>query len=192
MVLTPLSLPGLSLISPEVHGDARGFFVEAFNARFLREKGIDFTIVQHNRSRSKAGVIRGIHFQYAPLLGKIIRVSRGKAFVVAVDIRYDSPTLGKWEGRELSEENQEGLHLPSGFGSAFAALEDSTEVEYYYDAPYSKEGESNIIWNDTDLAIAWPTASPILSERDQAAGTLKQWLSRPESRLFRFSSTNGK
>lgn len=188
MVLTPLRLPGLMHASAKKHGDDRGFFFESLNKRAFEDAGIDFTVHQHNRSRSQAGVVRGLHFQWDKPLAKLIRVARGKALVVAVDIRHDSPTLGEWEARELSEETAEGLFLPAGFASGFCSLADPTEVEYYYDAFYNPDGESNIIWNDSRIGIEWPITDPILSPRDQAAATLDAWLLRPEAQLFSINS----
>jgi dTDP-4-dehydrorhamnose 3,5-epimerase len=182
MVLTPLRLKGLLHAVPKVHADERGFFVEAFNANVFAEAGITFPIVQHNHSRSKKGVVRGLHFQWDAPLSKYMRVIKGRAFVVAVDIRHDPPTMGQWEGRELNDENKEGIFAPFGFATGFCALSDDTELEYYYDALYNPKGESNIIWNDARIGIAWPEeAVPLLSPRDAGAGTLDEWLSRPES-----------
>jgi dTDP-4-dehydrorhamnose 3,5-epimerase len=183
MVLTPRRLKGLYHVLPEVHGDARGFFFEAFNQDTVKSVGIDFNVVQHNQSRSEKGVVRGLHFQWNEPLSKFMRVIRGRAFVVAVDIRHDSPTLGQWEAKELSDENKEGSYASFGFATGFCALTDDTELEYYYDGLYNPAGESNIIWNDTRIGIVWPTeAIPILSPRDAAAGTLDEWLARPESK----------
>ncbi len=187
MVLTPLSIPGLSLITPTVHGDARGFFVELFNKQSLADAGLPFDVLQHNRSRSGKNTVRGLHFQWEAPLGKIVQVPRGRAFLVAVDIRPNSPTLGKWESRILSEETHEALHLPAGFASGFCALEEVTEVEYYYDAFYNKDGESVILWNDARLAISWPTEAPILSARDSAADSFDAWLARPEAARFSYA-----
>lgn len=185
--VTPLTLPGLSLLTPTIHGDSRGFLVELFHVPELAAQGIDFKLVRHVRSRSKKGVVRGLHFQWAPPLGKIVRVARGRAFVVAADIRKNSPTRGKWEGRELTEESKEAMHLPFGFGSGFCALEDDTEIEYYMSDIYDPSGESNIIWNDTTIKIDWPVreADALVSERDKNAQTFESWLARSESDLIR-------
>ena len=184
MVIDELKLPGLRRIVAEVHGDERGFFMEAFNREVLRTVGIDFEIVQHNQSRSQSGVVRGIHFQWDKPLSKLIRVIRGKAYVVAVDLRPNSPTYCKWIGMDLSEHTRESVFLPFGFGSGFFAYEDDTELEYYYSTQYNPGGESNVRWNDPDLGIVWPTSTPILSDRDRHAQTLSAWEKRPESQLF--------
>lgn len=181
MEVQPTSLDGLKIISPTVHGDSRGFFMEAFNKNALAAAGIDIDVLQHNQSRSAKDVVRGLHFQWDKPLGKLIRVVRGSAFTVAVDIRKNSKTRGKWEAVELSEENKKLVWAPFGFATGFASLEDITEVEYYYTAFYNQAGESNIIWNDSDIGITWPVENPILSARDAGAQTFSQWLARPES-----------
>jgi len=184
MNVTPLAVKDVVRIEPSVHGDERGFFMEAVNTEALKEHGIDFTMVQHNQSRSQKGVVRGLHFQWNKPLGKIIRVIRGRAFVVAVDIRKGSKTYGKWVGEELSEENKTILYVPFGFASGFYAYADNTEVEYYYSALYNPDGESNILWNDERIGIEWPIDDPVLSERDKNARTLTQWEAAPESDLI--------
>jgi dTDP-4-dehydrorhamnose 3,5-epimerase len=188
MTITELSLPGLFRIEGKLHEDVRGHFIEAFNARVFAEAGIPLSIVQHNISRSKKGVIRGLHFQWDKPLDKLIRVARGRAFLVAADIRKQSPTYGTWFGQEVGEDDHIEIFAPAGFATGFAALMDDTEIEYYYSAFYNATGESNIVWNDPDLAIAWPVEEPIVSERDQAAGTLAAWIMRPESEAFLFPS----
>lgn len=188
MTITESELPGLFIIEAKAHEDARGHFMEAFNARAFSEAGIDLSVLQHNISRSKKAVIRGLHFQWDKPLDKLIRVARGRAFLVAADIRKSSPTFGKWLGREVGEDDRIELFAPAGFATGFAALEDATEIEYYYSAFYNAAGESNIVWNDPDLAIAWPVENPVVSERDQAAGTLASWILRPESDLFPYPS----
>lgn len=182
IIKTPIE--GLLRILPTVHGDTRGFFMEAFNKRALKEVGIEFDVMQHNQSRSWKGVVRGLHFQWDKPLGKLIRVVRGRAFTVAVDIRKHSPTLGHFVTAELSEENREQVWAPFGFATGFAALEDITEVEYYYTAFYNQAGESNILWNDKDIGIPWPFTKPVLSPRDESAQTLKVWLERKESEFI--------
>ncbi|HYE23345.1 MAG TPA: dTDP-4-dehydrorhamnose 3,5-epimerase [Candidatus Paceibacterota bacterium] len=184
MNITPLALQDVIRIEPVVHGDTRGFFMEAVNIEVLREHGIDFTIAQHNQSRSQKGVVRGLHFQWDKPLGKIIRVIHGRAFVVAVDIRKNSKTYGKWVGEELSDENKTILYVPFGFASGFYAYADDTELEYYYSALYNPDGESNILWNDERIGIEWPDKNPILSERDKNARKLTQWENSPESDLI--------
>lgn len=184
MELRPTKLRGLVVIQPTVHGDARGFFMEAFNKRALAEASIEHEVLQHNQSRSQKGVVRGLHFQWDRPLSKVIRVPRGRAWCVAVDIRHDSPTFGQWVAEELSEENKLVMYAPFGFATGFASLEDPTEVEYYYNAFYNQASESTILWNDPSLGIEWPIDDPILSERDKNAQTLEAWSLRPEARLI--------
>lgn len=184
MHIEQTELPGLKVIQPDVNGDSRGFFMEAFNKRKFAEAGITLEVLQHNQSRSQKGVVRGLHFQWDKPLGKLMRVVRGSAFVVAADIRKDSSTRGKWFSREFSDETKELIWAPFGFATGFCALEDNTEVEYYYNAIYNKDGESNILWSDPDISIDWPIKEPLLSERDQNAQTFAQWFTRPESELI--------
>lgn len=174
----------LYIISPEVFNDVRGFFMEVCRQDKLREAGIDANFVQFNQSQSKKGVVRGLHFQWDQPLGKLIRVTKGSAYVVAADIRKKSDTFKQWVGMELSEENKKLLYVPAGFAAGFCALSDLTDVQYSYTVLYNSKGESNIIWNDPDIGIDWPIKDPILSDRDKNAQTLKQWIERPELNLF--------
>ena len=184
MEVTPLQLEGLVLISPTVHGDSRGHFMEAFNKERFRENGITLDVIQHNHSRSAEGVIRGLHFQWDEPLDKLIRVVSGRAYVVAVDIRKKSTTYKQWVGVELSAENKKQVFMPFGFASGFYAYEEGTELEYYYSAQYNPQGESNIRYDDPEIAIVWPSVSPTVSVRDREAETLSVWEKRPESNLF--------
>ena len=184
MKITHTDLEGLFLIQPTVHVDGRGFFMEVFNAHTFNQVGIGGVFVQHNQSHSPKNVIRGLHFQWDKPLGKLRRVVRGQAYMVAVDIRKNSPTRGKWEAREVSEENKIAFWAPFGFATGFCARTDNTDVEYYYSAFYNKDGESNIVWNDADFAIPWPIRDPILSERHAGAHSFREWLSRPESNFI--------
>lgn len=144
----------------------------------------DTSFVQENHSLSKKGVLRGLHFQYDPPLGKMMRVVRGAAFVVAVDIRFNSPTRGKWFGIELSAENQKQLFAPAGFASGFCVTGEVAEVEYHYTVHYNAKGEAAIRYDDTQIAIAWPKKDPIVSDRDQQAMSFAEWLKRPEAKLL--------
>ncbi|MBI3331643.1 dTDP-4-dehydrorhamnose 3,5-epimerase [Candidatus Peregrinibacteria bacterium] len=185
MTITESSLPGLYICQPKVVGDARGFFQEVFRFDEMEKAGLALpTFVQMNHSRSAAGVVRGLHFQYDKPLGKLIRVPRGKAHMVAVDIRKKSKTLGKHLIIEVSEENCTVLYVPPGFATGFCVSEGSADVEYLYTALYNPVGESNILWNDPAIGIHWPVANPTLSERDKKAGTLADWLARPEANTF--------
>ena len=177
-------LPGLWVLHPPVFEDERGFFTEVWKKDRLVGGSLLPEFVQDNHSRSHKGVIRGMHFQWDAPLGKLIRVVRGAAFLVSVDIRKNSGTLGKWFALELSEGNKKQLWAPAGFASGFCALEEPTDVQYKYTAFYNANGESNIRWNDSGVGINWPIEEPILSERDQNALTLEEWLKREESAIF--------
>jgi dTDP-4-dehydrorhamnose 3,5-epimerase len=165
-------LSGLTLIKPAVRSDARGFFLESYSAAAFKSAGIDRVFVQDNHSRSlQRGVIRGLHFQLPPFeQSKLVRVIRGSVFDVAVDLRRDSATFGRWLGFELSERNFDMLFIPRGFAHGFCTLEEGTEVVYKVDNPYSKEHDAGIIWNDPAMAIDWPLggAEPVLSDKDRA------------------------
>lgn len=184
MQIEKTPLPGLIIIYPNFFPDERGFFMEVYRQDHLRERGIDAQFVQESHSSSKAGILRGLHFQWNKPLGKLIRVIRGAAFVVAADIRKKSPTMGKWFGLELSYDNKKELWAPPGFASGFCILGDGADIEYQYTAVYNPKGESNIIWNDPAIGIEWPIKNPTLSPRDAGAGTLADWLARPESDLL--------
>lgn len=177
-------LNGLFVIQPDVKGDERGFFMEVFRHDVFAENGLDLQFVQVNHSRSGTNVLRGLHFQYDKPLGKLIRIINGRAFVVAVDIRKNSSTLGQWFGMELSAENKTLMYSPAGFACGFCVLGDIAEVEYQYTAQYNPQGESNIIWSDSDLHIDWPLQNPTVSERDGKAQSLAQWLEKPEADIF--------
>jgi dTDP-4-dehydrorhamnose 3,5-epimerase len=184
MKIEPTSLKDLYVIKPSVIQDSRGFFMEVFRDDLYAEQGLAIPrIVQQNHSKSSQGVVRGLHFQWDKPLGKLIRVVSGSAFVVAVDIRKKSETLGKWFGLEVSAENKNILYAPAGFASGFAVTSLVAEVEYLYTAIYNQQGESNILWNDPKIGINWPIPKPLLSDRDKSAVTLAEWLQTPESDL---------
>jgi len=183
--IEPIHLPGALVIENDAFRDERGFFREVFRADRFRELGLPAEFVQDNHSGSKRGVVRGLHFQWEPPMGKLMRVTVGAAFLVAVDIRKGSPTLGKWVGIEASAENGKQLWAPAGFARGFCALTDC-EVQYKCTGVYNAQGESGIRWNDPAIGIAWPVANPSLSAKDAAAQTLAEWLARPESDRFRF------
>jgi len=159
-----------------VFEDARGFFVESYNRRTLKEvAGIDAEFVQDNHSRSSLGVLRGIHYQLETPQGKLVRATRGEVFDVAVDLRRSSPTLGRWVGVRLSEENKRQLWLPEGFGHAFLVL--SPEADFLYKATsyYSPKDERCIRWDSESIGIAWPVEQePIVSERDAAGASFDE------------------
>lgn len=185
MRIEKTALDGLHEISLEPIGDTRGFLMEVYRKDVFRKAGLEMPeFVQVNHSRSQRGVIRGLHFQWEAPLGKFIRVINGEAFIAAVDIRKKSATLGKWLGFEVSAENKKALWVPAGFASGFCATGDIAEIEYFYTAHYNPHGESNIRWNDPELGVNWPVASPALSERDRAAQSFHEWLARPEADLL--------
>ena len=166
------SLPGVVLIEPDVFADDRGFFMETYHVERFREHGIDATFVQDNHSRSARGVLRGLHYQEPQPQGKLVRCTRGALFDVAVDIRVGSPTFAKWFGAELSDSNRRMLWVPEGFAHGFCALTDEADLVYKCTALYSRENDRAIFWNDPDIAITWPVATPVLSPKDAAAPPL--------------------
>ena len=173
------------VLVPEVFEDDRGFFMEVFRVDLFREMGLPCNWVQDNHSRSEKGVLRGLHFQYDPPMAKLMRVTYGNAFLVAVDIRKDSLTLGKWFGLEVSAQNKKQVYAPAGFARGFCVLSDFAEVQYKCTGTYNPKGESGIRWDDPDISIDWPISNPTLSIKDAKAQSLAQWLRRPESNLLR-------
>lgn len=167
--ITPLKIDGLYLVEPVVHQDSRGFFLESYNEDAFLEHGLDYRFVQDNHSLScEAGVTRGLHYQLNPKAQtKLVRVTAGAIYDVAVDIRKDSKTFGQWIGVILSEENKRQLLVPKGFAHGFCTLITNTQVMYKVDNYYSPEHDRGIIWNDKDLNIDWPVSNPILSEKDK-------------------------
>lgn len=175
MSVTKGPLEGLLILQPRVFDDSRGWFYESYNAADLAAAGLSETFVQDNHSKSAKGVVRGLHFQRPPFAqGKLVRVVKGRVWDVAVDLRPGSTTRGRWWGLELSETNKTMVYLPPGFAHGFIALEDDTEFLYKCTAGYDKASEGGLVWNDPDLAIAWPDAgvTPIVSDKDQV---LPRW-----------------
>ena len=166
-------LEGLALIEPDVFGDERGFFVETFSQDAWRELGVEADFVQHNHSRSSAGTLRGLHFQTSPGQAKLLRCPRGKIFDVAVDLRSDSPTYGKWEGYVLDDENHHQLYVPVGFAHGFCVLSEVADVTYLVSSLYDPETEAGIRWNDPEVGVEWPVETPLLSQRDIDAPLLR-------------------
>lgn len=173
MTVTPLAIPGLLLIEPDVFADARGVFFESYNhRRFEEATGIRAAFVQDNQSTSGRHVLRGLHYQVGRPQGKLVRALAGEIFDVAVDLRRSSPTFGRWSGTVLSDQNRRQVWIPEGFAHGFLALSDSAEILYKVTDYYAPEDEHTIRWDDPALAISWPlTATPILSAKD-AAGQL--------------------
>lgn len=168
-------LNGIKLFAPKVFGDNRGWFTESYRKDELEKFSISAEFVQDNHSKSTKDVLRGMHFQHSPPQDKLIRVTKGKAQVVEVDIRIDSPTFGQWVSFELSEENKHILWVPAGFANGFLTLTDVVEMQYKVTNYWNAEGESNIKYDDPDLGIEWLSDNPIISERDTNAGSLKSW-----------------
>lgn len=168
------AIPDVLIIEPKVFGDARGFFYESFNAKAFQEAtGLDVPFVQDNHSKSVKGVLRGLHYQIQQPQGKLVRVVAGEVFDVAVDIRKNSPTFGKWVGELLSGENKRQLWIPPGFAHGFVVLSETAEFLYKTTDYYAPQFERCIAWNDPDLAISWPVAGePLLSPKDAAGSKL--------------------
>jgi dTDP-4-dehydrorhamnose 3,5-epimerase len=168
-------LDGPILIEPEVHGDARGFFVETYRKSEYAQLGIEQDFVQDNHSRSGRGVVRGIHFQLPPGQAKLVRCARGAILDVAVDLRRGSPTFGEWEGHELTDENLRQLYLPIGFGHGFCVLSEVADVIYKVSGYYDAAIERGIAYDDPEVGVEWPTGIElIVSERDASAPTLSE------------------
>ena len=170
-------LPGCFIVEPVIHGDDRGFFMESWNKRSFESLGIDLEFVQDNHSRSSRGVLRGIHYQLEKPQGKLVRVTQGSVFDVAVDIRRDSPCFGKWFGVELSESNRRMLWVPPGFGHAFLVLSETADFQYKCTEFYLPDCDRGIRWDDPEIGIDWPEAGgsgPTLSEKDLALPVLAQ------------------
>jgi dTDP-4-dehydrorhamnose 3,5-epimerase len=166
----------LYVIEPTVYGDERGFFMETYNYNEFKEAGLDMVFVQDNHSKSKQGVLRGLHFQKEHPQGKLVRVIKGEVFDVAVDIRKDSETYGKWHGLILSEENKRQFYVPEGFAHGFLVLSDEAEFVYKCTDFYHPEDEGGIIWNDANININWPIENVgdiSLSEKDKRWKQLK-------------------
>lgn len=169
-------LPGCFLLEPLVHGDDRGFFIESWNRRTYRELGIDFDYVQDNHSRSTQGVLRGIHYQVDNPQGKLVRVTSGSVFDVAVDLRRGSPTFSRWFGVELSEANKRIFWVPPGFGHGFYVTSETADFQYKCTEYFTPENDRGIRWNDPSIGIEWPLVDggdPSLSGKDSAAPLLE-------------------
>ncbi len=174
------ALKDVFILEPRVFGDARGFFMESYNRRtFAEATGLDIDFVQDNHSRSRKGVLRGLHYQIKQPQGKLVRVARGAVFDVAVDLRQGSPTFGQWAGVELSEDNRRQFWIPAGFAHGFVVLSDSADFLYKATDYYAPQFERSVAWNDPAIGIDWPLAAhgiaePLLSDKDRAAVALAQ------------------
>jgi len=167
-MITPTDLPEVLLVEPDVHLDARGFFVETWHAAKYAEAGLDVSFVQDNHSRSQRGTLRGLHVQLARPQGKLIRVSVGEIFDVAIDIRHGSPNFGRYVGVVLSAENFRQLWIPEGFAHGFCVISEIAEIQYKCTDFYDPTNELKIVGDDPTIGIEWPLENPILSDRDRA------------------------
>lgn len=177
ITVTPCEIEGLYVIEPKVFADERGYFMETYNQKDMEEAGLNLTFVQDNQSMSTKGVLRGLHFQKQYPQGKLVRVVRGAVYDVAVDLRKDSKTFGKWFGVELSAENKKQFYIPEGFAHGFLVLSDEAEFCYKCTDFYHPNDEGGIAWNDEELGISWPIeegAKLIISEKDQKWLPLKE------------------
>ena len=167
-------IPGLLVLEPKVFGDARGFFMESFNARtFAEVTGVKADFVQDNHSRSGRGVLRGLHYQVQQPQGKLVRVAQGRVFDVAVDLRRSSPTFGRWYGVELSGENHRQFWVPAGFAHGFYVLSESADFLYKTTDYYAPQHERSLAWNDATVGVQWPLqGEPLLSAKDLAGKPL--------------------
>ena len=176
IIKTPLE--GLLIIKPDVFEDDRGYFFESFNTDKFLKAGLDLHFMQDNESKSKKGVLRGLHFQAPPFAqGKLVRVMRGSVLDVAVDIQKNSPTYGKWESIELSGKNKLMYWIPAGFAHGFATLEDDTIFFYKCTNVYNKASEGSLLWNDPKLGINWGIADPVISDKDKVSPGVEGFVS---------------
>lgn len=180
----PLSLHGLIQIEPDTYRDERGFVMETYHKERYVAQGISSDFVQDTHSCSQQNVIRGLKFQYNKPTDKLIRVAHGRIFAVAVDIRIDADSFGKWESVELSAENNVQLFLPFGFAFGFCALSNTADVLYKLSAFHNPMGSGTIRWDDTEIGIKWPISSPVVALADQQAPGLSEWCTSPQAALF--------
>ena len=176
MKIQPTELQGVIVIEPELFSDARGYFLETYNAKAFAEAGISEHFVQDNQSHSRRGVLRGLHYQKEQAQGKLVRVLLGEIFDVIVDIRPESSTYGKWSGFNLSAAEQKAIWIPKGFAHGFYTLSETADVAYKVTEFYSPQHERTLLWNDPDLAIRWPLlGEPILSQKDKAGHSFSEF-----------------
>ena len=175
MELIKTEIEGVFILEPKVFGDNRGYFMETYNENEFKRLGLNYNFVQDNQSKSKKGVLRGLHFQKTYPQAKLVRVLDGEVFDVAVDLRKDSPTYGKWVGVILSSENKRQFMIPRGFAHGFVVLSETATFTYKCDEFYHPEDEGGIMWNDKDVGIDWPLSEePLLSEKDKNHPSLKE------------------
>lgn len=172
MKIIETSLPGVMVLEPRIFGDKRGLFLETYREDILHEAGINERFVQDNQSRSTRGVLRGLHYQLIQPQGKLVRVTRGEVFDVAVDIRRGSPTFGQWYGTHLDEESMRIMYVPPGFAHGFVVLSEIADFFYKCTDYYHPQSEQGILWNDPEIGIQWPIAEVKLSEKDKGNSLL--------------------
>ncbi|HSZ20157.1 MAG TPA: dTDP-4-dehydrorhamnose 3,5-epimerase [Candidatus Acidoferrum sp.] len=177
----------IAVLVPQVFEDERGYFMESFRGDSSKDLGLPQSFVQENHSYSRKGVLRGLHFQWDPPMGKLMRVTRGVAFLVAVDIRSGSPTVGKWFGTEASAENRKLIWAPASFARGFCALSEDVEVQYLCTGVYNSKAESAIRWDDPEIGIAWPLPPQFISEKDRKAQSLAAWLASSAARHLEYA-----
>lgn len=176
MQVHALGIPEVKLIRPQVHGDVRGFFLEVWRGERYAAAGIPGPFVQLNHSRSAAGTLRGLHFQWTRPQGKLVRVLAGEVFDVAVDLRPHSPTFGRWTGHRLSAAGQEQIWIPPRFAHGFCVLGESADFEYFCTEPFLPEADAVLRWDDPEIGVSWPLVAPRLSDKDRAApGLAELW-----------------
>lgn len=176
MKISPSKISEVLVLEPEVYADERGYFMETFRSSYLTKHGVELNFVQDNQSQSRIGTLRGLHYQLEFPQGKLVRVISGTVFDVAVDIRKNSSTFGKWIGETLSAENKKQLWIPPGFAHGFLVLSKSAELFYKCTEYYHAEDDYSLLWNDPAVGIEWPIQNrePILSEKDRIAQCLSQ------------------
>ena len=186
MDIKQAKIDGVYICTPKVHEDSRGFFFESYHQDVFLQSGITDVFVQDNHAHSLVrNTVRGLNFQWSPPVAKLMRVTKGSAFLVAVDIRKNSPTLGEWIGIEANEENKKQLYAPAGFARGYQTLTDNCDVLYKFSAFYNPEGVGEIRWNDPEIGIDWPIKEPpIVLARNKSADLLQDWINRPESETF--------
>ena len=173
MTVTETTIPGVLLVDPVVHGDARGFFVERYHAARYAEVGVGPAFVQDNHSRSGRGVLRGLHFQKRHPQGKLVEVLAGRLFDAVVDVRPGSPTFGRWEGFTLDAADHRQLWVPPGLAHGFCVLSDQVDLLYKCTDVYRPEDEGGLAWDDPDVGVEWPVGATLLSEKDRALPRLR-------------------
>ena len=180
-MFTPTGIAGMMVVEPTLFGDARGYFMETYNYNDFAAAGLDMTFVQDNQSKSKRGVLRGLHFQTKNSQGKLVRVIRGEVFDVGVDLREGSATFGQWYGLLLSADNHKQLYIPEGFAHGFLVTSEEAEFVYKCTRFYDPSGEGGLLWNDKDIGIDWPVTEDmdvLLSDKDKVQPTFQEYLAK--------------